>query len=266
MRDILRAVAEGALSLDEAEKRLKLFAVHELEGMANLDVGRNARVGRPEIVRCSGKPVEEAIALALPLLDEGGIVILSDATPDHAQALAHERPSASVHLEARAGLLVAERPDAPRPDPIGSVAIVTAGTSDIPIALQVQVIAQVLGVRTSLHPDVGISGLHRLFPVVEEIIQTDPEVIVVIAGQEGGLAPVLAGLVDIPIIAVPTSTGSGFGGQGIAALSTMLQSCALGLAVVNIDNGVAAGVMAAAIGRRVARGPSGRDEALSQGE
>lgn len=261
MRDILQAIADGSLSIDEAEKKLKLHAVHELEGLANLDVSRSARVGRPEIVRCNGKSVAEAISLALPLLDAEGVVVLSDASSEHAQAFAHERPSATVQLEERAGLLVARGPEASIPASIGNVAIVTAGTSDIPIALQVQVIAGVLGADTHLYPDVGISGLHRVFPVVQEIIDADTEVIVVIAGQEGGLAPVLAGLVDIPIIAVPTSTGSGFGGQGLAALSTMLQSCALGMAVVNIDNGIAAGVIASAIARRVARGPSRRSEA-----
>jgi NCAIR mutase (PurE)-related protein len=258
VRDILQALADGSLSVEEAEKRLKLYAVHELEGLANLDLQRSARIGRPEIVRCRGKSVQEAVALALPFLDEVGTVILSDATDAHAQALRAERPAVFVALEERAGLLVAKRPDVASPEPIGTIAVITAGTSDLPIAAQVQVIAEALGARVRLYPDVGISGLHRLFPVVRQVVELDPEVIVVIAGQEGGLAPVLAGLMDIPIVGVPTSVGTGFGGQGIAALSTMLQSCSLGMAVVNIDNGIAAGVVAAAIARRVARGSSAK--------
>jgi NCAIR mutase (PurE)-related protein len=133
------------------------------------------------------------------------------------------------------------------------VAIITAGTSDIPVARQAQIILEETGCRTHTFWDVGIAGLHRLLPVVEELARLDCDALVVVAGQEGGLAPVLAGLVDLPIIGVPTSTGSGFGGEGISALMTMLQSCSLGIAVVNIDNGIAAGAIASSIARRARR-------------
>ena len=257
MRDILQALANGDVSVDEAQHRLNLYAVHEMEDMANLDIGRIARLGKPEIIRCAGKSVQQAIALALPFLNDHGVVALSGAEQAHADALLAERPDVDIRFEETARVLIARSPDAPVQARIGKAAIMTAGTSDLPVAMQTQLIAEMLGVETMLRADVGISGLHRLFPALRDIVESDPDVIVVIAGQEGGLAPVVAGLVDLPIIAVPTSTGTGFGGQGMAALSTMLQSCALGLAVVNIDNGIAAGVMAATIARRVSRGASG---------
>lgn len=253
MRDVLHALAEGQLTVEQAERELKLYAVSELEGLARLDVGRARRRGLPEVVRCRGKSVEEAVRMAETLLDQAGLVILSEAEEAHVLLLQQRRPSCSATLHERAGLLVARRPDALPPAPSGSVAIATAGTSDVPVALQVQVVAETLGARTGLYADIGVSGLHRVFPVVREILEQDYDVLVVVAGQEASLAPVLAGLVDLPIVGVPTSTGSGLGEKGLSALTTILQSCSLGIAAVNIDNGIAGGVVAAAIARRAAR-------------
>ena len=253
MRDILQALANGEITVEEAQRRLNLYAISEVGDIANLDLGRMARTGKPEIVRCAGKSVDQAIELALPFLDEPGVVALSGATADHEAAIRAASPNVGIRFEPTAGVLIARNPEKPEPQRIGKAAIITAGTSDLPIALQTKLIAEMLGVETTLHADVGISGLHRLFPALQAVVESDPEVVVVIAGQEGGLAPVAAGLLDLPIIAVPTSTGTGYGGEGIGALSTMLQSCSLGLAVVNIDNGIAAGVMAATIARRANR-------------
>jgi len=253
VRDILQALASGEITAEEAQRRLNLHAIREVGDLANLDLGRLARTGKPEIVRCAGKSVDQAVELALPFLEVPGVVALSSATADHETAILAARPDALIRFDLSAGVLIVRSPDKPEPDRIGRAAIITAGTSDMPIALQTQLIAEMLGVETTLHSDVGVSGLHRLFPVLQEVVEFDPQVVVVIAGQEGGLAPVAAGLLDLPIIAVPTSTGTGYGGEGIGALSTMLQSCSLGLAVVNIDNGIAAGVMAATIARRANR-------------
>ena len=253
MRDILQALAAGEINVEEAQRRLNLHAIGEVGDAANLDLGRMARTGKPEIVRCAGKSVAEAVELALPFLEQPGVVALSSATADHEAAIRAARPDVLIRFKPVAGILIARNPGKPEPERIGSAAIITAGTSDLPIALQAQIIAEMLGVETTLHADVGISGLHRLFPALEAVVESDPDVVVVIAGQEGGLAPVAAGLLELPIIAVPTSTGTGYGGEGLGALSTMLQSCSLGLAVVNIDNGIAAGVMAATIARRANR-------------
>ena len=253
MRDILDSLAAGEISVEEAQRRLNLHAIAEVGAAANLDLGRLARTGKPEIVRCAGKSVQQAIDLSLPFLEEPGVVALSGAQPEHEAALREHRPDALIRFDEVAGVLIARHPEKAEPESIGSAAIITAGTSDQPIALQAKMIAEMLGADVTLHADVGISGLHRLFPVLQEVVEADPAVVVVIAGQEGGLAPVVAGLLELPIIAVPTSTGTGYGGEGLGALSTMLQSCSLGLAVVNIDNGIAAGVMAATIARRASR-------------
>ena len=253
MQDILRAVANGSLSLEDAEKRLELFAITELEGLANLDAGRSRRLGRPEIIRCAGKPVEQAVEMAASLLETEDLVILSSATVDHAEAIRTRVQHAALEFDDQAQLIVWRKPGTEAKPSVGTISVVTAGTSDIPVARQVRVIAEALGTSADLYPDVGISGLHRLFPVVRAIAETEPDVVVVVAGQEGGLAPVLAGLIDIPIVGVPTSTGTGLGGQGVGALTTMLQACSMGIAVVNIDNGVAAGAIAASIARRAHR-------------
>jgi NCAIR mutase (PurE)-related protein len=257
VRDILQAVANGSLSVEDGEKRLNLYAIAELEGLANLDAGRSQRLGRPEIIRCQGKPVEQAVEMAVSLLESEDIVILSSATAEHVSLLEAEFPGVLTEFEEQARIIVAKKPGVAAKTPVGKVSIVTAGTSDIPIATQARVMVESLGASADVYPDVGISGLHRLFPVVKKIIGSDSDVVVVIAGQEGGLAPVLAGLIDIPIVGVPASTGTGLGGEGIGALTTMLQACSMGIAVVNIDNGIAAGIIAASIARRAGRGRPG---------
>ena len=259
MQDILQAVAEGSLSPEDAEKRLGLFAVTELEGLANLDASRSRRLGaagdhplRGEVVGAGGGDGGVAIG------DRGPRDPLRRDLGPRGGDQAPRAHGATVEFDEQAELIVWRKPGlGPKPS-TGSVAVVTAGTSDIPVARQVQVIAEALGASSELYPDVGISGLHRLFPVVRAIVETEPDVVVVVAGQEGGLAPVLAGLIDVPIVGVPTSTGTGLGGQGIGALTTMLQACSMGIAVVNIDNGVAAGTIAASIARRAHRRAAGR--------
>lgn len=252
MRDILERLAAGALTVDEAQRELQLHAVKELEGLARLDAGRARRRGLPEIVRGSGKSAAEAVALAVGLLEATGRAILSQATPEHAQLLA-QHPGVQVTLDEPAGMLVARTAAYRPPPPSGSVAIVTAGTSDIPVARQAQILLEETGCRVHTFWDVGVAGLHRLLPVVEELLRLDCDAVIAVAGQEGALVPVLAGLLDVPLVGLPTSTGSGYGGQGVSALMTMLQSCSLGVAVVNIDNGIAAGAVASAIARRAAR-------------
>ena len=247
MKDILNALANGDISVEDAQRKIKIFAIHELEDQANLDIGRLNRLDKPEIVRGAGKSVEKAINLALPILEENGYVIISQATSAHEEYLLSRIPTAVIEFEAPSELLIAKNKDYVVPKNIGEVAIITGGTSDLPVAIQTKMVLNILGVHVTLYPDVGIAGLHRLFPVVKSTIESNATVVIAIAGQEGGLVPVLGGLIDIPIIGIPTSTGTGFGGEGMAALSTMLQSCSLGIAVVNIDNGIAGAMIAFAI-------------------
>ena len=184
------------------------------------------------------------MSLARPILDTEGLVVVSNASEQHSRLLAEGNKGIQINYDSEAAVLVAQKEDYKISQINGRVAIVTAGTSDMPVALQSKVILDAFEVSLDLYQDVGIAGLHRLLGAVEKIIENDTSVIIAVAGQEGGLGPVLTGLVDIPVIGVPTSTGSGFGGEGVAALSTMLLSCSLGLSVVNIDYGVAASMVA----------------------
>jgi len=162
-------------------------------------------------------------------------------------------PGAIVEVHERARIVVLKREGFRVERTGGKVGILTAGTSDIRIAEEAGVIAEEMGCEVLRAYDVGIAGLHRLFEPLKEMIREDVDVLIVVAGREGALASLVAGLVDIPVIAVPSSSGYGFGGRGLSALMSMLQSCPLGLAVVNIDGGVPAGVVASLIANRVAK-------------
>ena len=253
LREIIEKVASGALSPEDALRELRLFAVQELEGLANLDTTRELRKGLPEIVRCRGKPAASAVALGTALYDVSGRAIFSSATDAHRELFARERPDSTIALDEQAGVMVAKSPTYTPPRAVGVAGIVTGGTSDIPVARQAQIILEETGCAVHTFWDVGIAGLHRLFPVVRELIRLECDVVIAVAGQEAALAPVLAGLVDLPVIGLPTSTGTGHGGEGVSALMTMLQACSMGIATVNIDNGIAAGAVASAIARRVRR-------------
>ena len=253
MREILQRVIEGTITIDDAVRLLRMHAVQELEGLANLDTSRSLRLGLPEIVRCHGKPVEQAVAMATSYLEATGRAILSTATREHRDLLASHNPTADLEFDDSARLLVVKSKEYMRPTPHGVVGIVSAGTSDIPVGRQAEIIAHEAGCTVHTWWDVGVAGIHRLFPAVRGLIEADCDVVIVVAGQEASLGPVLAGLVDIAVVGLPTSTGTGYGGEGLGALSTMLQSCSMGISVVNIDNGIAAGTVAAAIAQRARR-------------
>ncbi|ACB07232.1 nickel pincer cofactor biosynthesis protein LarB [Candidatus Korarchaeum cryptofilum] len=250
MREILEKLARGEISVDEAEKLLKLFEIAEIEGLARIDLGRGIRRGVPEIIVAEGKSTDEVLKIAKRMLDEVGRAIISRASED---LMKISLPGAIVEVHERARIVVLKREGFRVERTGGKVGILTAGTSDIRIAEEAGVIAEEMGCEVLRAYDVGIAGLHRLFEPLKEMIREDVDVLIVVAGREGALASLVAGLVDIPVIAVPSSSGYGFGGRGLSALMSMLQSCPLGLAVVNIDGGVPAGVVASLIANRVAK-------------
>ena len=250
MREILEKLARGEISVDEAEKLLKVFEIAEVEGLARIDLGRGIRRGVPEIIVAEGKSTDEVLKIAKRMLDEVGRAIISRASED---LMKINLPGAIVEVHERARIVVLKREGFRVERTGGKVGILTAGTSDIRIAEEAGVIAEEMGCEVLRAYDVGIAGLHRLFEPLKEMIREDVDVLIVVAGREGALAPLVAGLVDIPVIAVPASSGYGFGGRGLSALMSMLQSCPLGLAVVNIDGGVPAGVIASLIANRVAK-------------
>jgi NCAIR mutase (PurE)-related protein len=254
LREVLEKLASGGISLDDAERLLRVLAVEEVGSLARIDVGRELRRGVPEIILAEGKKPEDVAEITFKAVERGGKAIVSRATKEHIEATKRAAPSGVIlRVEDRAGIIVAEKEGLDVKRTGGKVGILAAGTSDVPVAEEAKVVAEEMGCEVITAYDVGVAGIHRLFPPLKEMIMRDVDAIIVAAGREGALPSVVAGLVDVPVIAVPTSVGYGFGEKGISALMAMLQACSLGIAVVNIDGGVAAGAVAAMIANRVAK-------------
>jgi NCAIR mutase (PurE)-related protein len=235
----------------------------KLEHFANLDLGRAARTGIPEIVLAERKTPAQTVAIAGRILSELGRVLISRVPPETLAAL-EQMVSGEVIWEryAEGRTLVLRYPGAEVPPNGGQVGVLTAGTSDIPVAEEAVALCREMGCKVHCAYDVGVAGLHRLFEPLRAMLAAPVDAIIVAAGMDGALPSVVAGLVDVPVIGLPTSVGYGLGGGGVGALTSMLQTCAPGLAVVNIDNGIGAGAMA---GRIAARMGAARSTALRAG-
>jgi len=254
LREVLDKVARKEISPSEAEILLKLCAVDEVGCLAKLDGNRELRKGIPEIVLAEGKTASDVAEISCSMLAKNGRVIVSRCSKEQVQAV-REAFSSDMDLEIndKARMVVVKKKNFTVTPSGGKIAIFTAGTSDIPVAEEAKVIAQQMGCIVYSTYDVGVAGIHRLLEPLKEVLSNDVDVIIVVAGREGALASVVSGLVDVPVIAVPTSNSYGFGEKGLSALMAMLQSCSLGLAVVNIDGGVAAGSVATLIANRAAK-------------
>jgi len=217
------------------------------------DPGRERRKGAPEVIFGETKETAQVIAMAQALLAGSGRAIISRMRSETKEALLDVFRDYTIRLREAARAMVISRPDFVRPDTGGHVGIITAGTSDVPVAEEAALVAEEMGCRVTCIYDVGVAGLHRLVGPLRDLLSNDVDAIVVAAGMDGALPSVVAGLVPVPVIGLPTSVGYGLGGKGLAALLSMLQTCAPGLAVVNIDNGVGAGITAALIANRVAQ-------------
>lgn len=250
LRDILKAVKSGTLCLEEAA-RLIGETQHDL-GFAKVDTDRARRRGMPEVIFCPGKTPEQIVSVMTALVDAGQNVLATRATPEQVAVIRQTFPKAVFHEAARSVTLDVT----PLPAPTGLVAVVSAGTSDIPVAEEAALAAERMGARVERVYDVGVAGLHRLMRHLG--VLRDANAVVVAAGMEGALPSVVGGLIDKPIIAVPTSIGYGTNLKGLAALLAMLNTCVPGITVVNIDNGFGAGVAAAMINR--GSKPGARDE------
>ena len=240
---LLQDVAAGRLAPADALARLRHFPSESLP-FATIDHHRALRQGHAEVVFCAGKTVDQVVTICGRLADAVGGFLGTRATPEHAAALLALHPGARWHELARVVHLPA--PDAPAPT--GLVLVVSAGTSDLPVAEEAAVVAEAFGLRVERLADVGVAGLHRVLTAEPRLREADA--IIVVAGMEGALPSVVGGLVARPVIAVPTSVGYGASFGGIAALLGMLNSCASGVTVVNIDNGFGAAAAASRILRR----------------
>ncbi len=222
------------------------------------DIERGDRAGVPEVVLARGKTAEQLVTAIRALLGASGRAIVSGLTESTRDGLRGALGESHDVVEAAGGrAAVVARTGSVRPRTGGRVAVVLAGTSDIAVASEAVLMAEEMGCDVRSAWDVGVAGLHRLIRPLEELAAWDPDVFIVAAGMDGVLPAVIAGLVSRPVIGLPVSTGYGFGGEGHGALTTMLQSCAPGVAVVNIDNGVGAGAMAGLIANRAAHSRSG---------
>ncbi|MCU0363357.1 MAG: nickel pincer cofactor biosynthesis protein LarB [Bacteroidales bacterium] len=239
---LLNDVKSGQTSVEKALDALRNFPYTDL-GFARIDNQRELRTGYPEIVYCSGKTEEQVREIFRIMSERENSVIGTRATPAQFAAVSEIMPDALYHNVARIISLQKKKP----PRPSTSIAVVTAGTSDMPVAEEAAVTAELLGNDVVRIYDAGVAGLHRLLDKLPEIRKC--RVVVVIAGMEGALASVVGGLVDKPVIAVPTSVGYGANFGGLSALLTMLTSCSAGVSVVNIDNGFGAGFSASIINR-----------------
>jgi pyridinium-3,5-biscarboxylic acid mononucleotide synthase len=241
VRDLLAQVADGALAVEDALERLS-FEPAESLGFATIDHHRALRQGFPEVVFGEGKAPEHLVAIASRIAERGEGLLVTRLSAEAAPALVTRLPAIELNAIARTAYL---RPIEPTPAGRGTILIVTAGTSDLPVAEEAAVTASALGNCVARLVDVGVAGIHRVLARREELMAAS--VIIVVAGMDGALPSVVGGLVRVPVIAVPTSVGYGASFQGLAALLTMLNSCAAGITVVNIDNGFGAAVAASRI-------------------
>ncbi|MGN0343090.1 MAG: nickel pincer cofactor biosynthesis protein LarB [Roseburia sp.] len=251
-REILEQVKNGSLSVEEAEQYFRREPFEEL-GYAKLDTHRKLRSGFPEVIFCPGKSDEHLLQIFRRIYEEEGEVMGTRATEEQYQLLKAQMPE--VEYDPLSRIVKIERQGKRQ---VGKIAVCTAGTADIPVAEEAARTAEFFGSRVERIYDVGVSGIHRLLSRLD-VIQS-ANCVVAVAGMEGALGSVIGGLVDKPVIAVPTSVGYGANLNGLSALLTMINSCANGVAVVNIDNGYGAGYLATQINRLGANDIGARDE------
>lgn len=240
LKILLESVKNNSLGVDEALSQLKDLPFKDLD-FAKIDNHRQLRNGYPEIIYCAGKTVDQVVKIVEFMLTKGVNILGTRATKEMYSAVKELCPDAEYNELGRTITIKKEALKVPE----SYITIVTAGTSDIPVAEEAAITAEILGNNVEKIFDVGVAGIHRLFSVLDKI--RGAKVVVVIAGMEGALASVVGGLVDKPVIAVPTSIGYGANFSGLSALLSMLNSCASGVSVVNIDNGFGAGYLASMI-------------------
>ena len=240
IRKTLEAVQRGEISVDEALLTIKKAPFEDI-GYAKVDMHRSIRQGAPEVIYGAGKTAKQMLGIIETMKNNGQNTILITRLSDEAAESISGVYELDYHKEARIGIIG----EIPVPDGIGRIVVATGGTSDIPVAEEAALTAQVHGNEVIRLYDVGVAGLHRMLAHMDEIMGAS--VIIAIAGMEGALASVIGGLADCPVIAVPTSIGYGASFHGVSALLSMLNSCASGVSVVNIDNGFGAGYLAGMI-------------------
>jgi hypothetical protein len=248
IREVLERYKTGELSQAEAERLLKLDHLESIGSHTVFDHAREARRGIPEVVFGETKRPELVAEIVARVMEDRDILLISRASREHLDAARAAAPGLMVTFLEEARMVIVEKRQ--RRATKGKVGILAAGSSDVGVAEEARAVAEAMGCEVLTSYDVGVAALHRILDPVKKMVEEGVDALVVVAGMEGALPTVVSGLTDVPVIGVPTSVGYGFGSKGEAALMGMLQSCSPGMAVVNIDNGVGAGAIAALISRR----------------
>ena len=251
LEKILTDFKEGKIDLDETIRKIRLLAVEEIEKKVRFDLSREIRRGVPEIIYAESKSIPVLMRIIKQVTKRIGRVIVSRLNDEQLNAIKSLAEEYDVKFSeiGRIASISTKEYIPTRYD--GVVGIVTGGTADVAIAEEARFIVEEMGCKTIIMYDVGVAGLHRAINSVKKLIENNVDVVIVVAGMEGALPSLIASLIDVPVIGVPSSVGYGLGGNGYAALLSMLQACPLGVAVVNIDNGVNAGIIASLIARRI---------------
>jgi len=250
INEILESLEKGKIDSTSAKKLLSLYSIEKIENFAKIDINRRKRRGIPEVIFAETKNLDEIKKIIRITLNKTNSVVVSKIKKrDYNKIISFSK---NLNFKVKKGknsssLLLFKKPIKFHG---GKVGILTAGTSDIGIAEEARLMCEAMNCKCITSYDVGVAGIHRIFPILKEMINEDVDCIIVAAGMEGALATLVSSMVDIPVIGIPTSVGYGYGEKGIAALASMLQSCSLGLSVVNIDGGIAAGSIAANIANR----------------
>lgn len=263
---LLKKYSNGEIGVNEIQREISIENIGYVgENIARLDIQRESRRGCPEVILALGKQYNDLYEISLKTMQKTGLALISKATQEVFAKLSAQlkQEGYTVETAMRGTTILVSAQELAFNENNPQIGIICAGTSDIPIAEEARMMARAMGCVGITHYDVGIAGMHRLLPALRSIIEKNVEAVVVVAGMEGALASVISALVDVPVIGVPTSVGYGMGSSGIGALTSMLQTCSFGLAVMNIDNGIGAGAFAALICKRISLKHPRKDDSVS---
>jgi len=251
--EILETLSQGKISVEKAQKLLSIYSIETIEDFAKIDTGRRIRNGVPEVIFAERKHLTEIKKIVGRVLTKTDSVVVSRIQKKDFEKIVQycKNNKLKVKKGKNTNTLLIHKKILKKTG--GKIGIITAGTSDISVAEEAKLMCEAMNCECITSYDVGIAGLHRTFPVLKEFIKSEVNVIIVAAGMEGALASVVSSTVNVPVIGVPTSVGYGYGEKGVAALASMLQSCSLGLSVVNIDNGIGAGAIASKIANLISK-------------
>jgi len=251
IEQIFQSLQDGKISPSKAKKLLSLYSIEKIDNIAQIDTGRRNRKGIPEVILAERKELPDLKKIIKKTLTKNNEVLISRIKQkDYTKILEFAKKNKYKIKKGKntTAVLVYKKNNKKIG---GKVGIIAAGTSDIGVGEEARLVCESMNCDCLSSYDVGIAGLHRIFPVLKQFIEAEVDIIIVVAGMEGALASIVTSVADVPVIGVPTSIGYGYGEKGVAALASMLQSCSLGLTVVNIDNGVGAGAAAANIANRI---------------